>query len=372
MQGLRASSLSFNRPIDIVMFAAGERLELGEIHLRRERLLDMEERIRPYRLATFAVLAISLVISGPFLGWWWLIPLAAALGAFYAGDKLRRNSDRPERWAAATWGVSPLMIAVSVVLTGAAVSPAIAWFALPAVTLGARFENRGVVVGVAYIAALLLASTVGLDPSGASGDPLPIVFAFALTVAVALLGGALVQSDRDHRREAILDPLTGLLNRSALAQRFSELTADSRDPRNAGKLGLLIGDLDHFKLVNDQHGHAVGDVVLKDVGYTLRKHLRALDNVYRVGGEEFVVLLPGAGGVEGACEVAERLREAVEESRPAGLQVSISFGAVASDGRGSLDFDRLYRDADVALYEAKQAGRNSVRAKPRATEPIPA
>jgi len=192
------------------------------------------------------------------------------------------------------------------------------------------------------------------------------------TVAVALLGGALVQSDRDHRREAILDPLTGLLNRSALAQRFSELTADSRDPRNAGKLGLLIGDLDHFKLVNDQHGHAVGDVVLKDVGYTLRKHLRALDNVYRVGGEEFVVLLPGAGGVEGAYEVAERLREAVEESRPAGLQVSISFGAVASDGRGSLDFDRLYRDADVALYEAKQAGRNCVSTKPRATEPIPA
>ncbi len=344
------------------MFAAGERLELGDDHLRRERLLDMEQRIRPYRLATFGVLGLSLLISGPILGWWWLIPLAAALGAFYAGDKLRANSDRPERWAAVTWGVSPLMIAVSVALTGAAGSPAAAWFALPAVTLGARFENRGVVVGVAYTAALLLASTVGLDPSGASDDPLPIVFAFALTLAVALLGGALVQSDRDHRREAVLDPLTGLLNRSALAQRFSELSADSRDPRNAGKLGLLIGDLDHFKLVNDEHGHAVGDAVLKDVGYTLRKHLRALDNVYRVGGEEFVILLPGAGGAEGACEVAERLRQAVEESRPAGLYVSISFGAVASDGGELLDFDRLYRAADVALYEAKQSGRNSVRA----------
>jgi len=354
------------------MSATGEILELGEDHLRRERLLDMEERIRPYRLATFFVLGLSLLASGPILGWWWLIPLGAALGAFYVGDRLRAKSECPERWAAITWGVSPLMIAISVALTGAADSPATAWFALPAVTLGARFENRGVVVGVAYIAALLLASTVGLDTSGAGDQPLPILFAFALTVAVALLGGALVQSDRDHRREAILDPLTGLLNRSALAQRFSELSADSRDPRRADKLGLLIGDLDHFKLVNDQHGHAVGDAVLKDVGYTLRKHLRALDNVYRVGGEEFVVLLPGAGGVEGACEVAERLREAVEKSRPAGLDVSISFGAVASDGGESLDFDRLYRAADVALYEAKQSGRNRVGACAAIAEPVPA
>jgi diguanylate cyclase (GGDEF)-like protein len=343
------------------MLAAGDRLELGDHHLRRERLLDMEERIRPYRLATFGVLALALIVSGPILGWAWLLPLTAALGAFYLGDKLRARSARPEVWAALTWGVSPLMIALSVALTGAEASPAIAWFALPAVTLGARFENRGVVIGVAYTTVLLMLATVGLDPAGSADEPLPIVFAFALTVAVALLGGALVQSDRDHRREAILDPLTGLLNRSALAQRFAELNADSRDPQRAGKIGVLIGDLDHFKLVNDEHGHAVGDAVLKDVGYTLRKHLRALDNVYRVGGEEFVVVLPGAGGVEGAREVAERLRTQVAASRPGGLKITISFGAVASDGTAELDFDTLYRAADSALYEAKQAGRNSVR-----------
>lgn len=354
------------------MIASGQGLEFGEAQLRRERLLDMEERLRPYRLAAFAVLALALLVSGPLLGWWWLIPLAAALGAFYAGDRLRARSEHPERWAALTWGVSPLMIGVSVALTGAAGSPAAAWFALPAVTLGARFSNRGVSIGVAYTTALLLASTVMLDPAGASAEPLPIVFAFALTVAVALLGGALVQSDRDHRRDAVLDPLTGLLNRAALAQRFSELSADSRDPRSAGRLGLLIGDLDCFKLVNDQHGHAVGDVVLKEVGYTLRKHLRALDSVYRVGGEEFVVLLPGAGGLEGACEVAERLREAVGQSKPAGLAVSISFGAVDSAAGAALDFDRLYQEADAALYEAKQAGRNCVRPGAARAQPLPA
>jgi len=353
------------------MMAAGQNLQFGEEHLRRERLLDMEARIRPYRLATFGVLALSLLVAGPFLGWWWLVPLAAALGAFYVGDKLRARSDHQEVWSAATWAVSPLMIAVSVALTGAIDSPAIAWFALPAVTLGARFENRGVVIGVTYITVLLVASTLGLERSALGEESLPVVFSFALIVAVAVLCGALVQSDRDHRREAILDPLTGLLNRSALAQRFADLGAEARDPRNATKLGLLVGDLDNFKLVNDVHGHAVGDAVLRDVGYTLRKHLRALDSVYRVGGEEFVIVLPGAGGVAGAADVAERLREAVELSQPAGLQITISFGAVATDGTRVLDFDLLYRAADAALYEAKQSGRNCVCARGEVPVPVP-
>ena len=91
------------------MLAAGERLDLGEEDFHRERLLDMEERIRPYRLAAFGVLAVALLVSGPALGWWWLIPLGLALGAFYVGDRVRDGSRRPERWIAVTWCVSPLM-----------------------------------------------------------------------------------------------------------------------------------------------------------------------------------------------------------------------------------------------------------------------
>ena len=344
------------------MLAAGEKLELGEEHLQRERLLDMEERLRPFRLAAFAVLAVALIIAGPSLGWWFLIPLAAALAAFYVGDRLRGDSPHPQRWSAATWAVSPLMIAISVALTGGPDSPALPWFALPAVTLGSRFENRGIAAGLGYTTLLLIASTVGVDPSAAADDPLPLVFGFALTLAVTILGGALVQSDREHRREAVLDPLTGLGNRSALAQRFSELCPEDRAPGASSALGLLIGDLDNFKRVNDEHGHAVGDVVLKDVAYTLRKHLRALDHVYRVGGEEFVAVLPGAD-LAAAQEVAERLRAAVAQSLHGGLPVSISFGAVATDAGEEFDFDLMYREADAALYEAKQSGRNRVRAR---------
>ena len=205
---------------------------------------------------------MALLVSGPALGWWWLIPLGLALGAFYVGDRVRDGSRRPERWIAVTWCVSQLMIAVSVALTGGPESPAIPWFALPAVTLGSRFGNRGVIAGLAYTTTLLAMSTIAVDPSGASAAPLPIIFAFALT----LLGGALVQSDRDHRREAVLDPLTGMLNRSALTQRFIELAPSPSATAPTPALGILIGDLDHFKRVNDEHGHATGDAVLKGGG----------------------------------------------------------------------------------------------------------
>ena len=323
----------------------------------------MERRLKPYRLAAFGVLGLALVASGPTFGWWWIIPLAAALAAFSVGDRLRGNSPHPERWAAVSWGISPLMIAVSVALTGGHESPALPWMALPAVTLGARFGNRGITIGLVWIVALMGAAAA-LDFSGFLDDPLLMVFSVALTLAVTLLGGALVQSDRDHRREAVIDPLTGLLNRSALSMRFTELSSDRderRDPERGKHVALLIGDLDHFKRVNDEHGHAVGDSVLVDVGYTLRKQLRALDHVYRVGGEEFVAILPGAD-LESAREVAERLRVAVEQSRPGGVDVSISFGA-ASCPRDELDHVLLYAVADSALYEAKQAGRNEVRTR---------
>src|SRR5262245_32350588 len=115
--------------------------------LRRERLLDMERRLVRHRRAAFGVLAIALLACGPFLGWWFLIPLGVAILTYQVTDRLMQRSDRPEIWAATGWAVSPLMIALSVALTGGADSPGIAWFAIPAVTLAPRFERRGVVFG---------------------------------------------------------------------------------------------------------------------------------------------------------------------------------------------------------------------------------
>jgi diguanylate cyclase (GGDEF)-like protein len=332
--------------------------DLGQ-QLRRERLLDMEGRIARVRRRAFGVLALSLIASGPWLGFWFLVPLGAAGIAFALTDRMLRRAQRPERWAALGWGIAPLAIAISVALTGGADGPALGWFALPVVTLGARFETRGVRIGVAYTLALVLAVCFGVDHAGVVDDPSRLIAAFALVLAIAILTDASTQSEREHRRGAVMDPLTGLLNRSALAQRFDELEQQAHQHADA-PLGFLIADIDHFKAVNDQHGHPAGDAVLKDVAYEMRKTLRAFDLIYRVGGEEFVVLLPGAD-LEKTLEVGERLRAAVAASVTGGVQVTLSAGAAAATG-AAVRFTDLYGRADAALLRAKRGGRNRVEA----------
>ena len=122
-------------------------------------------------------------------------------------------------------------------------------------------------------------------------------------------------------------------------------------------VAVLVGDLDHFKAINDQHGHDVGDAVLQEAASAIQGAMRSLDHVYRLGGEEFVVLLPGADAAE-AQDIAERIRVAVQTAEPAGLPVSISIGVAV--GTEEIDVPTLMRSADEALYRAKRLGRNQV------------
>lgn len=323
---------------------------------RRERLLDMEQRLRRYRSLCFAILAIGLVTLAPELGWWWLLPLALGFGGFVVADHFMLSSAHPAIWIATAWGMTPLLLAGAVLATGGAASPALMWFALPAVTLGARFEPRGVVIGTAYILALLLLCTYGVDPAGAAADHQSVIAAVALVLSTVTLSGALVESDRAHRRRSTVDPLTGLFNRNALEQRLAELDADA----SGGEVShaLLLCDLDHFKRVNDDLGHSAGDTVLQEVAYTMRASLRAGDSIYRVGGEEILVVLPGATKAD-AVNIAERLRLAVRDLRPVGVRMTVSIGAAVSRP-GGFDVDELVQRADEALYAAKANGRDAV------------
>jgi diguanylate cyclase (GGDEF)-like protein len=325
---------------------------------RRERLLDMEERVRPYRTACFAILAVSLAIVGPQVGWWWVAPLTVGFLGFAVADRFMRASERPWLWVAGAWGALPLLLGVAVIATGGPDSPAVVLFALPAVTLGARFEPWGMVVGTIYIFVLFLACTVGVDPAGAWDASQQLVAAGALIVSTVILSAALAASDRAHREQSTLDPLTNLFNRNALEQRLSELDGMPSSEAEGLSHALLLCDLDHFKRINDQLGHAAGDAVLQDVAYTMRATLRAGDSIYRVGGEEILVVLPSANE-EDAIEIAERLRVAVRERRPVGTQVTVSIG-VAVSGEGGVDTDDLIARADAALYAAKAGGRDRI------------
>ncbi len=322
---------------------------------RKERLIDMELRLRRYRAVCFAILATSLVALAPELGWWWVAPLLLGLACFAVADRFMRDSAHPAVWVAGAWGLMPLLLAGAVLGTGGAGSPALMWFALPAVTLGARFEPRGTAIGTAYILALLLTCTYGVDPATAATHHQSVLAAVALVLSTVTLSGALVESDRAHRRRSTMDPLTGLFNRNALEQRLAELDGHASSQPDSSH-ALLLCDLDHFKRVNDRFGHAAGDSVLQEVAYTMRSNLRAGDSIYRIGGEEILAILPGAGKTD-AVAVAERLRLAVRELRPVGVTMTVSIG-IAVSRPGGFDTDDLFKRADEALYTAKANGRD--------------
>lgn len=160
---------------------------------------------------------------------------------------------------------------------------------------------------------------------------------------------------------ATKDSLTGLYNRPSLMDRLGREVA--RHQRYGRDLSVVVMDLDHFKKVNDTHGHSAGDVLLRAVGQTICKCLRSSDLAARVGGEEFVVALPETDQAR-ARNIAEKIRSkiasldiAFEKSR---LRITASLG-IATAQKGPIGLDLLLKRADEACYKAKRSGRNRIR-----------
>jgi diguanylate cyclase (GGDEF)-like protein len=182
----------------------------------------------------------------------------------------------------------------------------------------------------------------------------PYLAPVTLPLIVVLRRSALV---RQLQVQATLDAKTGLLNAAAWRQEAEREIANSE--RVGASISVLMIDLDHFKQLNDKHGHQAGDVALKQVGDCLVDALRAKDIVGRFGGEEFIALLPAADDVV-ATNVAERLRQRISALElPHGGAVTASIGV--GTGAEEHGLDQLITVADRALYAAKSAGRNQVR-----------
>jgi diguanylate cyclase (GGDEF)-like protein len=169
------------------------------------------------------------------------------------------------------------------------------------------------------------------------------------------------ESQRELAEMARRDPLTGLGNRREFMERGAAACDTAR--RYKRELCVLMIDVDHFKAVNDRHGHAAGDDVLRHLAVTLQLALRGTDVCARMGGEEFAVLLPETG-MEAGREVAERIRRAVAAARvpsehaPVPLQVTVSIGVAPFSAQRPLE--AILARADRELYGAKRAGRNRV------------
>ena len=161
---------------------------------------------------------------------------------------------------------------------------------------------------------------------------------------------------------AAFDDLTGVYNRRSM---FHHLEAElSRCRRYGRSLGILMVDIDHFKRVNDEHGHLVGDQALRWVATTLQNELRSMDFLCRYGGEEFCAILPETNR-PGVARAGERLRAAIERTLftqdEVQLSLSISLGGASWAADESNDIPDLLARADAALLEAKRNGRNQVR-----------
>jgi diguanylate cyclase (GGDEF)-like protein len=155
------------------------------------------------------------------------------------------------------------------------------------------------------------------------------------------------------RRQAATDPLTGLLNHRACHERLADELAAGR------QVGVVVIDLDHFKAINDAHGHAEGDRILTAAAARLRSVVREGDAVGRLGGEEFVLILPGVDG-DGAADAADRARAALAELTLRGAALASSAG-VAAAPTDATDAATLLAHADAALYWAKRSGRAQTR-----------
>ncbi len=161
--------------------------------------------------------------------------------------------------------------------------------------------------------------------------------------------------------QANTDPLTSLLNRRGLIASFASYVALAK--RNKQNLCLVLMDLDRFKAVNDKYGHDAGDVVLQRSASIAKDLIRSIDSIARIGGEEFIIILPNTSPAE-ALVITERIRLAIEKlviksAEDESIKITVSMG-ITSSSKNTMSFEGLLKIADKALYAAKNQGRNCI------------
>ena len=329
----------------------------------RTRLLDLDERLGSKTINM--ALIPSILVAALWLGPWTVLPVAVSAPAFAVVGILLPRARKPEWLLLSALLSFALSVSAAVHFTGGAHSPLLLWALFMTAGVSTRFHRRGVALVMSVLLVAITTSLITADP-GHPRSWLPVlVVLIGAGVATTHYGQVLARAEHDYRQASRMDPLTGLLNRGALIDRFEELRLQAA--HHDSPVSLVVCDLDHFKEVNDQHGHDQGDAVLRDVAAELRSAVRSFDLVYRLGGEEFLIVLPGCE-LEEARSVAERIRERLSAARPGSIAITAALGVACAQGAG-LAFDDLFHAADQALYSAKAGGRDRVVAAGTA-EPV--
>jgi GGDEF domain-containing protein len=280
------------------------------------------------------VIAVTKVLASAWYGPGLLVLLAPGVATMAAARFAHERARHPELVTATAFFLLQVDTAVSGLVSGGATSPLLPLLAIPVFSQAVCCRPQVFLTGVG-VSGVLAVPAVLLGGSSAAASP-PVVHLvgyLALLASLSVGGHYLATADRAPRDEAVVDPMTGLLNRLTLSSRSEE--AQRSVARTAGSVGLVMCDVDHFTAVNDTHGHGRGDRVLR----------------------ELAVRLPGRDAAA-ARAVAERIRASVAAAPVTGLPVTVSAGVVTGSDGATLD--EMLRAADHALDAAKAAGRDRV------------
>jgi diguanylate cyclase (GGDEF)-like protein len=318
--------------------------------LRKDKRVMAHSAAAMYGVAALDGLITDLIPGDPST------TMGAVLIAFALAALIALVGPRLPRWALAPIGAAGVVVIGYGLAAGPGITDGAVLYLWPVLWTAFFFGRRGCVAIVICVAVVHGVAVLSLPANTSyAGRWVNVVISAAMVAAVVqMLGRRNEQLLAQLAGEARTDELTGLLNRRGLEERVSLEFARAR--RDGSPIAVAALDIDHFKQVNDEWGHAVGDRVVARVGRVLATLSRDLDIAARIGGDEFVVVLPGSRSAE-AEVFAGRIRSALAgPDGPGPAAVHVSIGIAIADAPAT--FEPLLRAADRALYMAKQAGRD--------------
>lgn len=331
----------------------GNWLVRGEFE--RDHMRALAQALSDTHHAAFGFIFLALIASIPWIGWTLFLPAAVAVAVYHAAERRVAQAKHPEYILGGSWLLVQLTIFWGSFIIGSFESCLLILLVPMMIGSNAVFPSRGTTVNVG-VTVILIALAGLLNDAQIVHQPGILIAPLAVAIGIGLIGSISGRSAIEHRAKGAVDPLTGLLNRAALTARLAEL--DHESSVDTTSMAVITLDIDGFKTLNDTRGHAVGDALLRVVGTAMRENLRAFEWAFRVGGDEFVIVVPGRA--RGAAELAERLRSIVEALRVDDVSVTGSFGVAASPDGQAFDYSAVLRRADAAMYQAKREGRNRV------------
>jgi diguanylate cyclase (GGDEF)-like protein len=304
--------------------------------------------------------ALALVASVPWIGWQLMVPALFAVPLYHLAERRIHRARHPEYLLAGAWVLVQLSIFAGALIVADPQPYMLVLFTPMLIGMTAVFPTRGVLLLSAVTALLTVVAGALARPDLITTSPGVAAPHVLVVTWIALMSGVAGRASIEHRVRAVVDPLTGVLTRAALRSRLEEVEHESQVA--GARVSVITFDIDDFKGLNDAHGHALGDEVLRATGDALRAQLHALEWAFRLGGDEFMVVVPG--GEREAHALAERIRGALTRIAVNDVRITGSFGVAESSPGARFDFEGVSRRADAALYEAKRAGRNCVAIAP--------